>query len=343
MGDLHDALVLLGYGVSQKSRVLDCVEAAAADPGASKVGPLTLADALTEEFLANAGPFGPDHTWLRSGDWGRAFKMHFDFVVNERHVDKIRPTHPLFAIEFDGRTMHSDLRAKQRDLSKNRLCAASGLPLLRIDDTFLFRRERFSTIFWLAQLWHSYRSRMPTMLAERDKAIDSLSEEEMDSAGEFLLGEHPELDVNYMFELEHPFPAVQSAATRLASSYGFWWFEVSQDVPMESQWKVVWSRPTTSVRTVGLVERWECELELRGPRGETELISGRADVKIGYPISEDPADADSWAAIRAQRLPCLPAGPFRAASTYLGKALCRHNALVEIEHYLRRHHGRGAS
>jgi hypothetical protein len=42
-------------------------------------------------------------------------------------------------------------------------------------------------------------------------------------------------------------------------------------------------------------------------------------------------------AVSDQRIPWLPAGPFRAAPTFIGKALCNHNALIEVEHYLRRH------
>lgn len=338
MQDLHAALASLGYSISQKARVLDYVSAAAADPEASPVGPLTLADELTTRPRAGAGPLRNDHPWLRPWDWGRAFKMHFDFVVHESPLHPTRPTHPLFAVEFDGITTHNTPGVRQRDLSKNRLCAASGLQLLRIDHTFLYRRERLSTIFWLAQLWHAYRTDMPRMLADRDRAINSMSPEEFEAAGEFLFAERPDLDVHFVLGLEHPFPPVQTVAARLANQYGFWWSEVSEATARDAEprWKVSSYTPATSVQTSGLIERWETTLEIHAPGDETRTLTGRADVRIGYPLSDDPAYSDSWTAIAEGRLPWLPAGPFRAASTYLGKALCTHNALIEIEHYLRK-------
>jgi hypothetical protein len=133
---LHDVLAPLGYAISQKARVLDCIQAAAANPQATTpVGP-TLGDVLVPALREVAGPFGPTHPWLHKGDWSYAFQAHFDFVVHER-LAGAHPTHPLFAVEFDGTQTHASAVAQQRDLRKNRLCAASGLPLVRVDDTFL--------------------------------------------------------------------------------------------------------------------------------------------------------------------------------------------------------------
>ena len=41
--------------------------------------------------------------------------------------------------------------------------------------------------------------------------------------------------------------------------------------------------------------------------------------------------------ILIRRLPALPAGPWFSAPSMLGKALCLHNLLVEVGHYLKRH------
>ena len=40
--------------------------------------------------------------------------------------------------------------------------------------------------------------------------------------------------------------------------------------------------------------------------------------------------------IHQRRLPALPAGPWFSAPTMLGRALCTHNLLIEIERYLKR-------
>jgi hypothetical protein len=89
----------------------------------------------------SAGPLCSTHAWLRPGDWNYAFCSHFDFVVHEG-LDGKHPTHPLFAVEFDGSSWHSTPDARRRDQRKNRLCLASGLPLVRINDTFLQCREQ---------------------------------------------------------------------------------------------------------------------------------------------------------------------------------------------------------
>lgn len=58
---LNDALAPLGYSISQKVRVLDCVRAAAENPKASTpVGP-SLADVMVPALREMAGSFGPAH------------------------------------------------------------------------------------------------------------------------------------------------------------------------------------------------------------------------------------------------------------------------------------------
>ncbi len=136
----------LGYSISQKVRVLDVVRAASDSPEiTTPVGP-SLGDMLMPALRADAGPFCQGHPWLRPGDWDYAFKSHFDFVVHaplgERHA-----TQPLFAVEFDGPS-HRQRDVRVRDCRKNRLCAASGLPPVRIDDTFLLASAWSSSAGW---------------------------------------------------------------------------------------------------------------------------------------------------------------------------------------------------
>jgi hypothetical protein len=333
---LNGALAPLGYSVSQKARVLDCVRAAAEYPEATRpVGP-TLADQLIPALRAAAGPFGPTHPWLRPGDWRYAFAAHFDFVIHEGIVGEY-PTHPLFAVEFDGAGVHARPAARRRDLAKNRLCAASGLPLVRIDATFLHRRERLSLIEWLAKLWAAYRAEMPQLLVARDAAVQAMPEEQLAAAGWFLLGEYPALDVDWIFQLDHPFPPAREVAERLAARYGFHWSEVAirPTALFRQRWKVTSSFPPTPALNDRLIERWRCQLSLTGPAGQTTTVQGIANVQSGYPLDEGLV-ADSWDALLAGRLAYLPAGPWTTAPSVLGKALCIHNTLVEVEHYLRR-------
>lgn len=338
-GDLTDALGPLGFPISQKVRVIDVVRAAAEAPEVSTpVGP-KLGDMLYPALRAMAGEFRPDHPWLRPGDWSYAMNAHFDFVVHSP-LDSDHPTHPLFAVEFDGATTHSSTDARRRDLAKNRLCAASGLPLLRIGDTFLQRRERLSLVAWLAELWAAYRDEMPRLMAQRDADLEDITQEEKDEAGQWLLCEYPHLDVDLLFRLAHPFPPVVTAGERLAERHGFQWTEVRGVEVAEPRWRVgSWLPPIPSLDG-GLTERWRCELELKGQRGERAELRGLAVVPTAYPLYEDSPIADKAAwdmLIEHGRFDTLAAGPWTSAPSLVGEALCLHNALLEVEHYLRRH------
>jgi hypothetical protein len=90
-----------------------------------------------------------------------------------------------------------------------------------------------------------------------------------------------------------------------------------------------------------LVQRWECKLWLVGPDAQTAELQGLADAQQGYPL-HDGVTEDSWDAVLAGRLPYLPAGPWTQAWSVIGEALCMHNALIEVEHYLRRESHRSA-
>ena len=334
---LDEALHPLGYRISQQVRVLDAVRAAAADPKTTTVAGPRMLDCFLPAMRDVAGPFGKDHRWLRPGDWDYAFRSHFDFVVQEG-LQSEHPTHPLFAVEFDGGWSHSDPAAQRRDQRKNRLCAASGLPLVRLDDASLHRRERFSVIEWLARLWAAYRSEMPRLIAERDAEVEAMPEEELAAAGSFLLGESPDLDVEFSFELEHPFPPIRRAAARMASRYGFQWWEVDAIAPDPDRprWTVHSWRPPCPSLNPGLVERWTCELPLVGPQGQRDEITAVADVRRGYPLHDDEPDL-SWDAFYTGQLGFLPAGPWTSAPDLLGKAMCLHNTLLKVENHIKRH------
>ncbi|WP_258906933.1 DUF2726 domain-containing protein [Actinokineospora sp. UTMC 2448] len=333
--ELKFVLAPLGYDVSQKVRLLDCVMAAAQNPAATVPVGTMLGDVLVPALRQLAGPFARDHPWLRPGDWPYAFSAHLDFVVHDR-LDGENPTHPLFAVEFDGRTTHSSAEATVRDLRKNRLCAASGLPLIRIGEEFLHKREHLSTIAWLVQLWAAHREEMPQLIADRDADVAQMAPAERDNP--FLLGEHPELDVNLVFAAQHRFPAVTRLAHRLAAEHGLaWpWVGAHPTHPRETPWTAAWFSLPVPALNSGMIETWTCEVMLHGPRGYAKSFIGRAYVRTGYPLDEGEPD-DSWDQIMRARLPWLPAGPWTTAPSLLGAALSTHNALVEVGYAIKRH------
>jgi hypothetical protein len=143
--------------------------------------------------------------------------------------------------------------------------------------------------------------------------------------------------VDLVFRLEHPFPPVPRLAERLAVKYGFHWPVVNAIVldPHQPRWRVARWLPAVPSQTTGLVEQRRCELRLVGADGRTAELQGLADVRRGYPLHEGEV-ADSWDAFFAGRLPYLPAGPWTQASYVVGEALCMHNVLIEVGHFLRR-------
>lgn len=101
------------FRVYEKVRVIDCLSATAAHLCVSDpVGP-TLGTWLLPAMRALAGPFDRNHPWLQSGDWTYALKSHFDFVVHA-DMDSSTPSHPLFAVEFDGDS-HGRPEVQRRD------------------------------------------------------------------------------------------------------------------------------------------------------------------------------------------------------------------------------------
>jgi len=320
------------FRVYEKVRVIDCLKATAARPRVSDpVGP-TLGTWLLPAMRALAGPFGRNHSWLQAGDWTYALQSHFDFVVHA-DMDSPNPSHPLFAVEFDGDS-HRRPEVQRRDRRKNRLCAAAGLPLVRIDGGLLARRERVVVVQWLAETWAAYRDEMPRLMAERDAEINAMSDDEFAAHGDFLLLERPDLDVELTFRLEHRFPPVTTAVRRLADRYGFRWPYLDPTPPETGRWSVrSWADPYSNLSEP--VETWRCELTIAGPSGE-RTVSGVANVCTAYELYDEPPPGDRWSLLYAGKLPYLPAGPWHTAPSVLGESLCLHNALLEAERFIRR-------
>ena len=325
---LQRALAQHGYPISQKARLLDAVEAAARAPHATSTTGPSLGDMVIPALREAAGPLGRRHPWLRRGDWDYAFKAHFDFVVHARLAER-HATHPLFAVEFDG-PGHDTPAARARDARKNRLCLASGLPLVRVDATHLHERDRLSLIEWLAALWAARREEMPRLLADRDAEVAVMDPREVDAAGPWLLGERPDLDVNLLFQLGHPYPPLRRLGERVARRHGLVWPECGAH-PATERWRVRAHCPPVPLLSAGLVETWRCDVELQGPEGQAVHLTGMVDVRTGYPLDASGVVDDSWEALFAGRVPYLPAGPWFGASAVIGEALCLYNTLQEVD------------
>ncbi len=93
---------------------------------------------------------------------------------------------------------------------------------MRVDTTFLYERDRLSLIEWLAALWAGYRDKMPGLIAERDTEVAAMTDDELEAAGPWLLGERPDLDVDLVFPL---------GAVRHLCGAGIRWVKIARGEP----------------------------------------------------------------------------------------------------------------
>ncbi len=145
---------------------------------------------------------------------GQEFSMytrgHLDFtVINDTTRE------PAFAIEFDG-FGHDNPRQVERDIIKNRLCAAAELPLFRIGVDELARREQISILEWLLD-------RFVTWERDFDDAADAFFARYEGTAIGREMQEHPEEVLGHLagiFSSELPFPGNAAMAERLYRHFG---------------------------------------------------------------------------------------------------------------------------
>jgi hypothetical protein len=342
--ELSRELVPLGYSISQNYRVIDAIRAAAPNPEATRpLGP-SVADVFLPAIRESRGPLGPAHPWLRPGDWDYAFKSSFDFVVLAPLGERW-PTLPLFAVEFDG-PYHVRPEVQARDLRKNRLCVASGLPLLRIDGRFHDKRDRLSLLAWLAQLWAARRQEMPKLMAQRDDQIAWIHDE-ADAWVQEELFDDPSLDVEFIFRLMHPFPPTETLLVHLARRHGLQWgYQQSHFSPEAKEhvaalfarqaprWRVSGWRP---MMPVGEGQPWHLTVALeKVGGGETVDITGIFESRTHYPLDREEKRPADWIDFFCGDVPILFAGPWPGASSVIGEALCIYNTVREIGEWLRR-------
>jgi len=78
-----------------------------------------------------------------------ALQSHLDFVMVDDETSV-----PRFAVEIDGAQHSRDPRQRQRDLKKDELCRAAGLPLLRVNSEFGRREGRHILLKYICDAFY---------------------------------------------------------------------------------------------------------------------------------------------------------------------------------------------
>ncbi|HEU0130828.1 MAG TPA: hypothetical protein VFQ85_07540 [Mycobacteriales bacterium] len=260
----------------------------------------------------------------------------FDFVVHDAATHR-----PLFAVEFD------EGEPDPHMFDKNLLCATAFLGLLRFDARHLHEIEELTLVAWLARRWRAYESAMPGMIADRDADIAAMDPQEFEAAGSFLIGDHPELDVELVFDLEHPYPPLVTIANRLWARHramGTRLREIAQlDLGRdEPRWVIVEDDGLPRLgdelrrhyRHVARVKRWPSTRD----DAPSASFTGMYEVELAYPIGDGPVPSveEQYAMIFAEgRFPyAMP--PAGVGLSHLGPQVAWYNALREVEQWLDR-------
>ncbi|MHB8089092.1 MAG: DUF2726 domain-containing protein [Anaerolineaceae bacterium] len=128
----------------------------------------------------------------------------FDFVVYNKKL------FPEFVIEFDGPRHQTEVKNRQADIRKNRLCERADLPLLRIDDSLLSEYEKISLLGYLVKRFIAYRKKIDDISLEISERLSHSKDVDYDD---------PWNDPGVVFDLYHPFPVTIEIAKRLYDSY----------------------------------------------------------------------------------------------------------------------------
>lgn len=76
-----------------------------------------------------------------------AFTSHLDFVAADTTTNL-----PVLAVEYDGAQHWNDPKQRQRDATKDRLCEAAGLDLLRIDSLYTRKAGRWRVLGYILEM-----------------------------------------------------------------------------------------------------------------------------------------------------------------------------------------------
>ncbi|MFK4035344.1 DUF2726 domain-containing protein [Nonomuraea wenchangensis] len=276
---------------------------------------------------------------------------HFDFTIHTAGSNSV-----VWVVEFDGPHHRIDTEQIRRDITKNRICALVGLPILRVEDDLLDGVEREATLSWLVRRWLMYKAEMPGLLKDRNRQIDEMTPKEWEKnegdAG-FLFAHRPDLDVEFVFDLMNPFPALVSIAKRLLIEYGALDPEImmrpsaglTESMTEKTRWIVRgMSLPElTSHPRPNFYTRYVCEMDLTPSpsgvihvEGEPEpdpIAEFRAvhEMPVFYPVrlgQKDPFDSEP---------PLLSGPPYESSPWAIGKDLAYYKALSKVEKWMVRH------
>lgn len=263
---------------------------------------------------------------LERGDIAFAYKSSFDFVVLDRN------TTPLLAVEFDGPS-HLTRDGVRRDACKNRLCLVAGLPLLRVDDRTLTTYEQTELVEWVVSLWIAYLREMPQLEHDRAREISALSSTELHGEGAYLLCDRPDLDVDFVFRLAHPFPPAMKVARRLhaarrlhLSDYAdlLRFDDCSGDCRgLHADVLPDLAAPTTLVA-------YESRVHIAGELAGVGRYEATSTYPLHEPASRSSPEHDAW----AELVGGLPAGPWFGAPHHLARGMAVYNALLDTERRL---------
>lgn len=138
---------------------------------------------------------------------------------------------PRLIIEFDG-PEHKRERQQLADIRKNRFCYSARIPLLRIDDSFVQKYEKFSTLEYITYRFLAWEKEWEERTNQMYEDFEALSE----SAKQIMQEEHfldPSIDPSVLFDLDHPMPGTKEISDELLENYGrvtdFQNYEIHQD------------------------------------------------------------------------------------------------------------------
>lgn len=153
------------------------------------------------------------------------------------------------------------------------------------------------------------------------------------SNGMHLFSERPDLDVEFVFRLQHPFPPAVTVARRLLSDHDVWVGELLEGAVADG--------PSSQVRALSV----DAVLDLNAPQRVVAyeatarhdgvvLALGRYESPVVYPLG--PAAGYSGASsAMAEALGGLIAGPWLGAADHVARAMSTYNALLAAEDVLR--------
>ncbi len=139
--------------------------------------------------------------YLGDREFGYFTRAHFDFLV-------ATDLNPQFAVEFDGLT-HAEPDAVERDVLKNRLCKAAGLPLLRITSAELTERDKLTVLDYMMGRFVAWRDEIPDIQRELQEQAAGLPADA--APNDYIDYFEPSIH----FDLQHPFPATAAVRDRL--------------------------------------------------------------------------------------------------------------------------------